>query len=137
MLELAHGYLAERGVADRCELVEGDFFSSVPAGADVYVLKSVLHDWDDERCIAILQSCRAAMDAGARLAIIELLLPERMTATDPMLSAALLDLIMLAYAGGRERTGAEFTQLLDQAGLRLVNTTPLAAGPHVLEAVAR
>ena len=117
MLELAHGYLAEQGVADRCELVEGDFFSSVPAGGDVYVLKSVLHDWDDERCIAILQSCRAAMDPAARLAIIELLLPERMTPSGPMLSAALLDLIMLAYAGGRERTEAEFTQLLDQAGL--------------------
>ena len=136
MLELAHGYLAERGVADRCELVEGDFFSSVPAGGDVYVLKSILHDWDDERCVSILQNCRAAMDEGVRLAIIELLLPERMTASGPLLSAALLDLIMLAYAGGRERTEAEFTQLLDQAGLRLVSATPLAAGPHVLEAVA-
>jgi O-methyltransferase domain/Dimerisation domain len=135
MLELARGYLAEQGVADRCELVDGDFFSSVPAGGDVYVLKSVLHDWDDERCIAILQSCRAAMDHAARLAIIELLLPERMTASGPKLSAALLDLIMLAYAGGRERTEAEFTQLLEQASLRLVSTTPLAAGPHVLEAV--
>ena len=136
MLELAHGYLAEQGVADRCELVEGDFFSSVPAGGDVYVLKSVLHDWDDERCIAILLSCRAAMGPAARLAIIELLLPERMTPSGPMLSAALLDLIMLAYAGGRERTKAEFTQLLDQARLRLVRTAPLAAGPQVLEAVA-
>ena len=55
MLELAERYLAEQGVADRCELVEGDFFSSVPAGGDVYVLKSVLHDWDDERCVAILR----------------------------------------------------------------------------------
>jgi len=136
MLELAQGHLAEQGVAGRCELVEGDFFSSVPAGGDVYVLKSVLHDWDDERCVAILQSCRAAMDPTARLAIIELLLPQRMTPSDPTLSAALLDLIMLAYAGGRERTEAEFTQLLDQARLRLVGTTPLAAGPHVLEAVA-
>ena len=136
MLDLAHGYLAEQAVADRCELVEGDFFASVPAGGDVYVLKSVLHDWDDERCIAILHSCRAAMDPGARLAIIELLLPERMTPSGPMLSAALLDLIMLAYAGGRERTEAEFTRLLEQARLRLVSTTPLAAGPQVLEAVA-
>jgi O-methyltransferase/methyltransferase family protein len=136
MLELGHAYLAEHGVADRCEFVAGDFFSSVPAGGDVYVLKSVLHDWDDERCIAILQSCRAAMDQAARLVIIELLMPERMTPDDPMLSVALLDLIMLAYAGGRERTESEFTQLLDQASLRLVSTTPLAAGPHLLEAVA-
>jgi hypothetical protein len=136
VLELARGYLSEQGVADRCELVEGDFFRSVPAGGDLYVLKSVLHDWDDDRCIAILRSCRAAMNETARLAIIELLLPERMTPSSPALSAALLDLIMLAYAGGRERTEAEFTQLLDKASLRLLSATPLAAGPHVLEASA-
>jgi O-methyltransferase domain/Dimerisation domain len=135
MLALAGRYLSDQGVADRCELVEGDFFASVPAGGDVYVLKSVLHDWDDERCVAILRTCRAAMDGSARLAIIEMLLPERMTPSGPTLSAALLDLIMLAYAGGRERTEAEFTQLLDRAGLDLVSTTALAAGPHVLEAV--
>jgi O-methyltransferase/methyltransferase family protein len=136
MLELAEEYLAEQGVADRCELVEGDFFASVPTGGDVYVLKSVLHDWDDERCVAILRNCRAAMDEAARLVIIELILPERMTPSGPALSAALLDLIMLAHAGGRERTEAEFTQLLDQASLRLARTTDLTAGPHLLEAVA-
>jgi hypothetical protein len=76
------------------------------------------------------------MDESARVMIVELILPERMTASAPMLSAALLDLIMLAYAGGRERTEAEFTQLLDQAGLRLARTTALAAGPQVIEAVA-
>src|SRR3954454_10820442 len=85
MLELAQEYLSEQGVADQCELVEGDFFSSVPAGGDVYVLKSVLHDWDDDRCVAILRACRAAMDGSARLAIIELLLPERMTPSGPTL----------------------------------------------------
>ena len=136
MLELAQRYLSEQGVADRCELVEGDFFSSVPAGEDVYVLKSVLHDWDDDRCVAILRNCRAAMGEDARLAIVELILPERMTPSAQMLSAALLDLIMLAYAGGRERTEAEFTQLLDQASLRLASTAALTAGPRLLEAVA-
>ena len=136
MLELAHGYLAEQGVADRCELVGGDFFSSVPAGGDVYVLKSVLHDWDDQRCVAILRNCRAAMDEAARLVIVELILPEHMTPSGPALSAALLDLIMLAHAGGRERTEAEFRQLLDQASLRLARTTELSAGTHLLEAVA-
>src|ERR1700755_3608791 len=136
MLALAGRYLSDEGVADRCELVEGDFFLSVPSGGDVYVLKSVLHDWDDERSLAILRTCRAAMDRTARLAIIELILPERMTPGAPMLSAALLDLIMLAHAGGRERTEAEFALLLDQASLRLASTTALTAGPHVLEAVA-
>jgi ubiquinone/menaquinone biosynthesis C-methylase UbiE len=136
MLEHARRYLSEQGVADRCELVEGDFFSSVPADGDVYVLKSVLHDWDDDRCVAILRSCRAAMAETARLVIVELALPERMTPSAQMLSAALLDLIMLAYAGGRERTEAEFAELLEQAGLRLASTTALTAGPHLLEAVA-
>ena len=136
MLELATGYLSEQGVADRCELVEGDFFSSVPAGGDLYVLKSVLHDWEDDQSVAILRNCRAAMDDAARLVIVELILPPRMTPSAPMLSAALLDLIMLAFAGGRERTEAEFTQLLDQASLRLESTTVLTAGPHVIEAVA-
>jgi hypothetical protein len=135
MLQHARDYLREQGVADRCELVEGDFFASVPAGGDVYVLKSVLHDWDDERCVAILRTCGAAMDASARLVIIELTLPERMTPSAPLLSAALLDLIMLAYAGGRERTKAEFSQLLDDAGLRLAGDTALSVGPHLLEAV--
>ncbi len=136
MLTLAQEYLSEQGVADRCELVEGDFFSSLPAGGDVYVLKSVLHDWDDDRCVAILRNCRAAMDDAGRLVIVELILPERMTPSAPMLSAALLDLIMLAYAGGRERTEAEIAQLLDPAGLRLASTTALTTGPHILEAVA-
>ncbi len=136
MLELAEDHLAEQGVADRCELVEGDFFASVPAEGDVYVLKSVLHDWEDDQCVAILRNCRAAMDEAARLVIVELILPERMTPSGPTLAAALLDLIMLAYAGGRERTEAEFTQLLQQAGLRLARTTALTAGPHLLEAVA-
>jgi hypothetical protein len=137
MLALAREYLAQQGVADRCELVTGDFFASVPAGGDVYVLKSILHDWDDDRCVAILRNCRAAMDESARLMIIELLLPERMTASAPMLSASLLDLIMLVYAGGRERTEAEFAALLERSDLRLQSTTALAAGPHVLEVVAR
>jgi hypothetical protein len=136
MLELANHYLAVQGVADRCELVEGDFFSSVPAGGDVYVLKSVLHDWDDDRCVAILRNCRAAMDDASRLVIVELVLPEHMTPSAPTLSAALLDLIMLAYAGGRERTEAEFTRLFDQAGLGLATTTALKTGPRLLEAAA-
>ena len=67
--------------------------------------------------------------------IVELVVPARMTPSATMLSAALLDLIMLAFAGGRERTEAEFTALLDQAGLRLASTTALNAGPQLLEAV--
>jgi hypothetical protein len=76
----------------------------------------VLHDWDDERCLTILRKCRAAMDTTARLAIVEFVLPERVTEDAALLPAALLDLIMLAYAGNRERTESEFRSLLEQAG---------------------
>jgi hypothetical protein len=135
VLELARGYLAERGVLDRCELVEGDFFRAVPRGGDVYLVKSVLHDWPDDRCLQILGHCRGAMDSRARLLMIEYVLPARVTHTPEALPALLLDLIMLTYAGGRERTQAEYEQLLDRAGLRLVSTTALESGPSVLEAV--
>lgn len=135
VLPRARDYLTAHGVADRCKLVAGDFFVSVPAGADLYLLKSVLHDWDDQHSVTILRNCRAAMHDNARLAIVEFVLPERMTADAAMLPAALLDLIMLSYAGGRERTETEFVHLLAQAGLRLEHASSLEAGPHVLQAV--
>ena len=135
VLPLARVYLAAHGVADRCDIVAGDFFTSVPDGADLYLLKSVLHDWDDDRSVAILRNCRAAMKDTSRLAIVELMLPERMTADPTLLPAALLDLIMLAYAGGRERTEMEFAHLLERAGLRLEQVSALEAGPHILQAV--
>src|SRR5206468_7541508 len=119
VLELARDYLADHGVHDRCELVAGDFFESVPSGGDLYILKSVLHDWDDERCVSILRNCRKAMGADAQLAIVEFVLPEQMTADPTSVPFALLDLIMMVYAGGRERTEGEFARLLEQADLQL------------------
>lgn len=133
--ELAREYLSERGVLDRCEIMTGDFFTSVPDGGDLYVLKSVLHDWDDDRCLTILRNCRAAMHSDARLAIVDFVLPQRMTAEPSLVPGALLDLIMLTYAGGRERTEPEFRTLLDTAGLALRTLSPLASGPHIVEAV--
>lgn len=135
VLALARGYLAAHGVADRCELVAGDFFASVPDGGDLYLLKSVLHDWDDGRSVTILRNCRAAMHATARLAIVEFVLPQTMTADPALLPAALLDLIMLAYAGGQERTESEFADLLGQAALRLERVSALQSGLQVLTAV--
>jgi len=117
----------------------GGGFGASPKFPPTMVLEFLLRQYartGDERSVAILRTCRAAMTDGARLVIVELTLPERMTASAQMLSATLLDLIMLAYAGGRERTETEFVQLLSQAGLRLASTTALTAGPHLLEAVA-
>ena len=135
VLELARVHLRQQGVDDRAELLEGDFFTSVPQGGDVYLLKSVLHDWDDARAATILRNCRRAMAASARLQVVEFTLPERMTPSAEGLTVALLDLIMLAYAGGRERTLTEFAALLDRAGLQLQSVNALASGPLVLEAV--
>src|SRR5262249_37432471 len=71
----ASSRLSEAGVGDRCELVAGDFFESVPKGADAYIMKSVIHDWDDERCVTILHNCRAAMNESGKLLIVEPVLP--------------------------------------------------------------
>jgi hypothetical protein len=98
---------------ERTEVVGGDFFDAVPPG-DLYLLKAVLHDWDDERCVTILNRCRQAMMPGGRIAIVEMLVPD---AGDPDVTA-LFDLNMLAVAGSRERTLAEFDTLLADAGLR-------------------
>jgi hypothetical protein len=135
VLDLARDYLATHHVLDRCELVAGDFFASVPAGGELYLLKSVLHDWDDDRCQTILANCRAAMSSDARLGIVEFVLPDRMTASRAHVPAALLDLIMMTYAGGRERTESDFRQLLATCGLRLEHVTALDAGPSLLTAV--
>ncbi|MGI5169208.1 methyltransferase [Spirillospora sp. CA-253888] len=121
-------------LADRCDIVTGDFFAEVPAGADAYLLKSVLHDWDDERTAAILRSCRAAMRPDARLLLVETLLPPVVTAEHR--GTAMSDLNMLVATGGRERTEAEFRALLAAAGFATVSVSdPLPpSGYRVLEA---
>lgn len=128
--------LREAGLDGRARAEGGDMFASVPAGADLYLLKSVLHDWDDERATAVLRCCRAALTRpGARLLIIERVMPERMQAGPSATSQAFGDLMMLTRAGGRERTEAEFRALLAGVGLRLAQVVPTASYYAVLEAV--
>ena len=130
--------LKRMGVAERCELVSGSFFDAVPPGADVYLLKSILHDWDDEHCAAILQQCVRAMSSEpeqrARLLVIERIRPERFAATARDQAIARSDLNMLVSLGGRERTEREYRALLDAAGLRLVRITDLPGEFNVIEA---
>ena len=132
----ARQILEEVGVVDRCELVGGSFFVAVPAGGDAYVLRNIIHDWDDDQAVAILMSCRRSMTDGARLVLVE-----RYLATDPR--EALLvrhaDLEMLVNVGGRERTTDEYAALLARSGLRLartiaLGTTPEALGHQLIEA---
>jgi SAM-dependent methyltransferase len=112
-------HLDAAGVADRCRLEAGDFFAAVPAGADGYVLKSVIHDWDDTRSATILGHCRRAIAPGGRLVIVEPVLPERIEHPGQMAGMLLSDLNMLLLTGGRERTQTQFGDLLAGAGFEL------------------
>jgi hypothetical protein len=119
------------GLAGRAEAVGGDFFEAVPGGADRYVLKFILHDWDDERAVRILGSVRRAIPPHGRLLVLEHLLPEE----DGYAHAVWLDMNMLALTdGGRERTESEYRGLLALAGFELLRVTPSAAAIQVLEA---
>lgn len=120
----AQRQLQAAGVADRCEVVAGDFFHSVPV-ADAYILKNVTHDWDDPRATAILRSCRTAMPPHGTLLLIERVMPERMEMSSRHQRMATLDLHMLVGPGGRERTEAEFKEILARAGFAWTSTSPL------------
>ena len=117
--------LAEAGVAARCDVVAGDFFCAVPEAADAYVLKYVIHDWDDEQSVAILRNCCKAMHQASKILLIERVMPERMEATPIHQRITMADMNMLAMPGGQERTEQEYRNLFAAAGLLLERTTPL------------
>ncbi|HZO24683.1 MAG TPA: methyltransferase [Chloroflexota bacterium] len=127
----APSLLARAGIADRCEVVGGSFFDAVPGGAEVYLLMSIVHDWDDDSAVRILRICRSAMSESSRLLLIEQVVappnqPDR---------AKIGDLNMLVLHGGRERTADEFRALLASAGLRLSTIRPTRIGQSLLESV--
>ena len=134
---MATEVLASAGVADRCELATGSFFDAVPGGADAYLLKSILHDWDDERCATILARCREAMPAHARLFVLERMMPRRLSSAPADREFARSDLNMLVGPGGRERTEAAYRELLQAAGLHAVRIDALSDGFSALEAMPR
>jgi SAM-dependent methyltransferase len=117
--------MAEAGLADRCDFEAGDFFESVPSGGDVYLLKSVIHDWDDARSRTILRRCRDAMKPGARLLVLEWIMPDRAGPADGAIAGT--DLNMLVMVGGMERTGSEYRALLASAGLSVTRVIPTGA----------
>ena len=122
--EGAKNYISDAGVADRCEFVAGSFFESVPTGADAIVMKSIIHDWNDERCVRILQNCHRVLKPGARLMLIDKVLPEKPEPGGSDLFVFLDDLNMLRGPGGGERTPSEFRALLAQAGFSLQRMVP-------------
>jgi hypothetical protein len=129
-IEAAAPQLAAHGFLDRCALVSGDFFQSLPAGGDLYVLKRVIHDWPDEQSLAILKQCRAAIGAGGRLLIIERVI----TQDDSSREGKLFDINMMVSAGGQERTDVEYGALLAAAGFRLARVIPTPSPVSLVEA---
>jgi hypothetical protein len=124
------------GVHHRYTAVGGDFFESVPTGGDVYVLMQIIHDWDDDRSVAILRRCRDAMTTGAVILIIDNVMPERVEMSPAHQLTTLLDLLMLDNSqGGRERTEKEFRTLLRSAGFELQNITKTSSPMSILEAL--
>jgi len=122
---------AALGLAERSRVLAGDFFASVPE-ADLYLLKHILRDWDDEQAVRILKNCRRAMHPGGRVVVIEMLLGE---IGEPGW-APLSDLNMMVLLTGRERTLAEYDSLLKETGLRIARSTPIRSPMVVIEAVA-
>jgi hypothetical protein len=123
--------IASSGLSERCDAVGGDFFRSVPKGHDAYLMKYILHDWDDSECVAILRSCRSAMGGDARLLVVEAIIPP---GNEPSFGKT-QDINMLINVGGRERTEAEYHGLYEAAGFDLTRCIPVMGEMHIIEGV--
>jgi hypothetical protein len=132
VIEGAGPNLVKRGVRERVELVAGNFFERVPAGGDLYVMKHIIHDWDDEKAAVILRNCAAAARSDATLALFELVLPDQPV---PNPVPYLMDLNMLVMVNGRERTAADYRALLARSGWRMTRVVPTAGEFSIVEAV--
>ena len=134
VVDAARQWLASAGVAERCRIEPGDFFAAVPAGGDAYLLKHIVHDWNDEAARAILTHVRAALEPrpGARVLLVE----SPVAAGNRPDATKFADLTMLLVVGGRERTLDEYRTLCASAGLRLTRAVPSRTGTFVIEAMA-
>jgi hypothetical protein len=131
VVERAGPNLQAAGLQDRCAAVGGNFFESVPAGGDAYLMRHIIHDWDDEQSLAILRNCRKVMRPAGKLLLVETVIPP---GNDPCF-AKLLDLNMLVIPGGLERTEREYRELLAAAGFGLARIIPTRAEVSVIEGV--
>lgn len=129
VVERAKERIEAAGLAARCQLVEGNFFESVPGSADAYLFRHILHDWNDEQALTILRNCRARVAETARLLVVETVIPPG----NDFCFGKLLDLTMLVIPGGKERTEEEYRQLFATAGFRLARVVPTAADVSVIE----
>ena len=120
-----------RSVMERCTFESGDMFASVPAGADAYIMKHIIHDWPDDLCVHLLKACRKGVNSGGRLLVVDNVIQPG----NDFSPGKFLDLQMLLFPGGRERTAKQFRELLDAAGWQLTRIIPTAAGDSIVEGV--
>jgi len=132
VIATARDSVTANGIADRVELVGGDFLREVPAG-DLHLLKQILHDWDDEHAVQILANCQKALPSGAPLLLVEMLIPEDNSPSP----AQPMDLNMLVMLSGRERTTKEYADLLDATGFHLEQVIPTHTPFYVIEAIRK
>lgn len=123
--------VSKQSLGDRWKTIGGNFFQSVPMDADAYILKRILHDWSDDECVRILQSCRAAMSESARLLVVDAVVPAGNTPHP----AKVMDILMMVFAEGRERTEQEFRNLFKQADLQLNQITMTPSTLSIIEAI--
>jgi len=131
--EKARAKISEAGLQTRCEAIGGDFFKEVPAGADAYIIKHVIHDWNDDRAAAILRNIHRAMSPHGKLLIAEGVYPPRIDQSDMARGAAANDVNMLVCTGGRQRSEAEFRSLQAGAGFKPTRIIPTPARLSVIE----
>jgi hypothetical protein len=133
VVERALPNIESAGLSDRCQLVDGDFFQSVPSGADAYIMRHIIHDWNDVKSLTILRNCHAVMSPGSKLLLVESVIPP---GNDPFMGK-FLDLTMMLIPGGKERTEGEYRTLYDKAGFDLVRIVPTSTEVSVVEGVRR
>jgi hypothetical protein len=126
----AEDAIRKAGLTGRCRAIGGDFFQTVPAGGDAYLMKHIIHDWPDDKAAAILRNCRKGVNPGGKLLLVEAVL----TSNNGADLGKILDLEMLVIASGRERTEAEYRQLLAGSGWRLTRVLPTESPTQIVEA---
>ena len=127
----ARRFLSDASLDSRCEVIEGDFFDSIPTGYDAYILAHVLHDWDDVRATSILRNCRRSVPSGGRLLIVEALLPDN----DAPHHSKMIDLLMMTVTGGAERSAANFSKLLAATDFEVARVLATPTHQSIIEAV--
>lgn len=132
VIEAARQLIEAEGLLERCKLVAGNFFESVPSGGDAYILKHIIHDWGDEQALAILKNCHHAMPEQGKLLVVEMVIP---SGNEPFFGK-LLDLqVLVNYQGGCERTEAEYQALFETAGFSLTKIVPTVSPLSVIEGI--